>query len=162
MGLRVVLAVVLSAFWGGAQAQDRYPVRPVAVIVPFAAGGNTDTMARPLFDAMSKNLSANFSIDNRGGAGGTIGAAQVLAAPADGYTIGFSPTSPMTNAPHLMKRLPFGFDDFEFICQVFENIFTVAVAPQSRFKTLAELVAFAQKIPASSRMEPPVSRAFRI
>lgn len=138
------LAIVIP---GSALTQQRYPTRAVTVVVPFAAGGNTDLMARPLFEVMGRNLGANFVIENRGGAGGTLGAAQVLAAPTDGYTIGFSPTSPMTNAPHLMKRLSFGFNDFEYVCQVFENIFTVSVAPQSKFKTLQELVDMARANP---------------
>ena len=53
----------------------------------------------------------------------------------------------MTNAPHLMKRLAFGFNDFEYVCQVFENIFTVSVAPQSKVKTLPELVELARANP---------------
>ena len=128
-------------------AQERYPAKSVTVIIPFAAGGSTDQMARPLFDIISKNLGTTFVIENRGGAGGAIGTAQIKTAPADGYTVGFSPTSPMTNAPHLMKRLSFDFDDFDYVCQVFENIFTVAVGNQSPFNTLTELIAFARANP---------------
>ena len=135
------------AFFVPAHAQQHYPSRPVTAIVPFAAGGNTDQMARPFFDALGKVMGGAFVVDNRGGAGGTIGAAQIAAAPADGYTLGFSPTSPITNSPHLIKKLPYRFDDFDSICQVFENIFTVAVAPQSKFKTLTELVEMARANP---------------
>jgi tripartite-type tricarboxylate transporter receptor subunit TctC len=148
----VVALVLASLMCAGiglsiSSAQQRYPVKPVTVIIPFAAGGSTDQMARPLFDLMSKNLGAAFIIENRGGAGGTIGTAQIKAAAPDGYTIGFSPTSPLTSAPHLMKKLSFDLDDFELVCQVFDNIFTIAVGSQSPFKTLPELIAFARANP---------------
>jgi tripartite-type tricarboxylate transporter receptor subunit TctC len=129
------------------RAQDRYPAKPVTVIVPYAAGGSTDVMARPLFDLISKDLGVPFVVQNRGGAGGTLGTAQVKSAPPNGYTIGFSPTSPLTSAPHLMKKLSFDLDDFQLVCQVFDNIFTIAVGSQSPFKNLPELVAFARANP---------------
>jgi tripartite-type tricarboxylate transporter receptor subunit TctC len=143
--LLAVAVLVLSA--SGASAQDVYPARPVQVIVPFSAGGNSDVMARPFFEAMGRALNGAFTIVNREGGGGTIGFTQLAAARPDGYTLGFGPTSPATNAPHMMKKLTYGVDDFDYICQVFENIFTVAVAPDSPIASLPDLVERALKEP---------------
>jgi tripartite-type tricarboxylate transporter receptor subunit TctC len=146
--LSTALAIFLS---GALVAQDSptYPARAGQVIVPFSAGGNTDVMARPFVEALTRSVGGSFVIVNREGGGGTIGFAQLAAAKPDGYTLGFGPTSPMTNAPHLMRRLPYGFDDFEYICQVFENIFTIAVGPQSKINSLQQLVDLARAKPGA-------------
>src|SRR6186713_1437111 len=85
MGIRIALAAALFAAMP-AMAQD-WPVKSVKVIVPFPPGGGTDTVARPLAAKLSQVLGQQFVIDNRGGAGGTIGAAVVAKAPPDGYTV---------------------------------------------------------------------------
>ena len=77
-----VAGLAPSAAW--AQA---WPAKPVTIVVPFPAGGGTDAFARPLFAAVTKNLGKQFVIDNRGGAGGTLGAGIAARAPADGYTL---------------------------------------------------------------------------
>jgi tripartite-type tricarboxylate transporter receptor subunit TctC len=141
----VLAAALLSAT--PLQAQQSYPARAVQVIIPFSAGGNTDVMGRPFFDALARSIGGSYVITNREGAGGTIGFASLAAATPDGHTLGFGPTSPMTNAPHLMKKLSYGFNDFEYVCQVFENIFTVAVSPHSKIRSLTELVEMARTDP---------------
>ncbi|WP_028996483.1 Bug family tripartite tricarboxylate transporter substrate binding protein [Azohydromonas australica] len=69
-----------------AHAQTAWPAKPVTILVPFPAGGGTDTFARPLFAAMTKNTGRQFVIDNKGGAGGTLGAGLAARMPADGYS----------------------------------------------------------------------------
>jgi len=86
------LALIAASFAFGtaslfANAADVYPAKPITMIVPFAAGGPTDTVARTVGAAMSKSLGQPILIENVGGAGGTIGVGRVVAAPADGYTI---------------------------------------------------------------------------
>ena len=82
-----ILAVVACIAWlGVAEAQD-FPKKPITVIVPFAAGGPTDTVARLLGVTMGKSLKTQILVENVGGAGGTIGAARVAKAPPDGYTV---------------------------------------------------------------------------
>jgi tripartite-type tricarboxylate transporter receptor subunit TctC len=130
-----------------AQESPAYPSRSVQVIVPFSAGGNTDAMARAFAESLTRSVGGSFFIMNRDGGGGTIGFSQLAAAKPDGYTLGFGPTTPMTNSPHLMKRLSYGFDDFEYVCQVFENIFTIAVGPQSKIGSLQQLVDLARANP---------------
>ena len=72
-------------------AAQEWPARPVRVIVPFPPGGGTDTVARPLSAKLSQMLGQQFVIDNRGGAGGTIGASVAAKSPADGYTLLLAP-----------------------------------------------------------------------
>src|SRR5512137_1683029 len=82
----LALAVAASlAPWGAAQAQA-WPAKPVNIVVPFPAGGGTDAFARPLFAAMAKASGKQFIIDNKGGAGGTLGAGLAARAAPDGYT----------------------------------------------------------------------------
>lgn len=89
-GLLAVLAAVAWLPAAAAPAQE-WPTKPVRVIVPFPPGGGTDTVARPLAAKLSQLAGQQFVIDNRGGAGGTIGAAAAAKSPADGYTVLLSP-----------------------------------------------------------------------
>lgn len=148
MHLRIGGAIAaLAVLAADASGEEAYPSRPVQVIVPFSAGGNSDLMARPFLDALGKSLAGTFVVVNREGAGGTIGFGGLATAKPDGHTLGFGPTSPMTNAPHMMKKLAFGFDDFEYVCHVFENVLSVAVAPTSKITSLNNLVELARKAP---------------
>src|SRR4051812_31417740 len=88
------------------QAQN-YPAKPVRIIVPFPPGGGTDVQARVLFKEMSDRLGQPFLIDNRGGAGGMIGADAVASAPPDGYTFLFTTASIAINATLSKKNLRF-------------------------------------------------------
>ena len=92
-----------------AHAQGNWPSRPVAVIVPFAAGGSTDAVARVLAQRLSTDLGQNFVVDNRSGATGTIGMAHVARSRPDGHTLALAPGSTFAMAPHLYK-LPYDND----------------------------------------------------
>src|SRR5262245_19578760 len=82
-----VAAAMLGVTAGGAMAQDKWPARPVTIIVPFAAGGNTDVMARIFSEHLSKRLGQQFVVENRVGAGGVTGLLATTKAAPDGYTI---------------------------------------------------------------------------
>lgn len=138
------LALLVAA---GAFAQERYPSQPVQVIIPYSAGGNSDVMGRAFVEQLSRATGGSFVVSNRDGAGGTIGFAQLAVARADGYTLAFGPTSAVSAAPHLMKKLPYGLGDFTYVCQVFENIFAIAVSPRSRYRGLGDLVEDARAHP---------------
>lgn len=102
-------AAALTAVTGlglslGAQAADNYPSKPIKLIVPFAAGGSTDIVARVLAEGMRTTLGQPIVVDNRGGAGGLIGTEAVAQAPADGYTVGMATVSTMTINPLLYTR----------------------------------------------------------
>ena len=141
----IVAAALLLA--GEAGAQVTYPQKPVQVIVGFSAGGSVDVMARTLVNAISAQLGQSFVIVNRDGASGSIGFGQLANAQPDGYTLGAGPTTPISIAPHLMKNIKFGVDSFEYICQSFENVFTVAVPLDSPFRSMTEILAAARASP---------------
>jgi tripartite-type tricarboxylate transporter receptor subunit TctC len=94
----------LAASRGAAQA---YPARPVTLVVPFASGGPTDILARIMADAMGERLGARVVVDNRAGAGGTIGSAQVARAAPDGYTLLLSNIASQGIAPAAYRSLPY-------------------------------------------------------
>ncbi len=134
-----MLALALALFGGEAAAQN-WPSRRIDVIIPFPAGGSVDVIGRAVTSAMAETLGTQAVITNRDGASGTIGFNALAGAAADGYTLGAGPTTPIANAPYLMKGVRYDVDSFEFICHVFENAFTIAVGPQSKYQTARELL----------------------
>ena len=114
----IALATVAIAFcFGFAHAQD-YPNKQVVVVVPFAAGGPTDTLARNLGVALTNSLKQQIIIDNAAGAGGTIGINKVAKAKNDGYTLLLMHIG-MSTSPTLYRKLPYDtLNDFEYIGQV--------------------------------------------
>jgi tripartite-type tricarboxylate transporter receptor subunit TctC len=141
-GVAVALALAVSQ----AHAQN-WPTRPIEVIIPFPAGGSVDVIGRAVAGAISEELGQQVVVSNRDGASGTVGFNALASAAPDGYTLGASPTTPIANAPYLMKGVRYGVDSFEYICHVFENAFTITVAPQSKFKSARELLDAARQNP---------------
>ena len=130
-----------------ASAQDKPASRPVTVILPYAAGGGVDLMGRAFAREASRINGQSWIVVNRDGAAGVIGFSALARAAADGATIVFSPASAMTNAPFLTKSMPFKNDQIEPVCQVFENVFAIAVRPDSPIKSLQDLVSQARASP---------------
>lgn len=100
-------AIALSALGllsDGARAQSSYPNRPITLIVPFAAGGSTDTIARPLALEMARELSGSVVVENRGGAGGSIAVDATVRAEPDGYTLLLGSIGPLTVTQFLLKH----------------------------------------------------------
>lgn len=131
----------------GARAQEAYPTRPVRVIVPYSAGGGADAIARILFARLSETLGQQFVIENRGGAGGTLGAAAVAKATPDGYTILHDATAFSIN-PTLFPRLTFDpRKDFvpTFLAGTLPLL--LVVHPSVTAKTTADVIALAKKTP---------------
>ena len=128
------------------QAQE-WPGKPVKVIVPFPPGGGTDTVARPLTAKLSQLSGQQFIIDNKGGAGGTIGAAAAAKSPPDGYTIIMLLTAHAVNAT-LMPNLPYDtVRDFSSITLAATLPLSVVVNAQSNIQTVQELIAYARANP---------------
>lgn len=112
-----LIAVFTAVFATGVAAQD-YPTRPVSLVVPFAAGGPTDTLARNLAQQMAKTLKQQVIVENRVGAGGTLGAGIVAKSKPDGYQVLLHHIG-MSTAPTLYRKLPFNpLTDFEYIGQI--------------------------------------------
>jgi tripartite-type tricarboxylate transporter receptor subunit TctC len=108
-------ACVLALTATGAASADSYPTRPVTVVVPFSAGGPTDTVARLVAEVMSKDLGQQVVIENVGGAGGTLGAARVAKAAPDGYTLLLHHIGMATSAT-LYRKLPYDTTNgFEYV-----------------------------------------------
>jgi tripartite-type tricarboxylate transporter receptor subunit TctC len=128
------------------QAQN-YPVKPVRIVVPTAPGGGTDLIGRLLAQNLTSQLGQQFMVDNRGGAGTTIGTAAVAKSPADGYTLLLTHSSLAFNATYYNK-LPYDtLKDFAPISLVAEQPFLFAVHPSLPVKTVAQLIALAKKNP---------------
>jgi tripartite-type tricarboxylate transporter receptor subunit TctC len=142
----IVLAIVLPANVLEAQAQD-WPARPIEMIIPYAAGGGVDIIGRAIASAMSEEFGQKVVVVNRDGAGGTLGFNALASAAADGYTLAASPSTPITSAPYLVKGVRYRVDSFDYICQVFENVFSIAVPENSRFKSARDLLDVAAANP---------------
>lgn len=142
----VLGAVLLSA--GAAHAA--YPDRPVRVIVPFAAGGGADIVARLVFKGVSEKLGQSFIIDNRGGAGGIIGADAVAKAEPDGYTLLLGQSGPNAINPSVYSKLPYDArKDFAPITQLTSYPYVVAVKRTLPVSSLKELLALARREPGT-------------
>jgi tripartite-type tricarboxylate transporter receptor subunit TctC len=133
----------------GIAGAQPYPSRPVEMIIPFTAGSGLDVNGRAIATAMSNQLKQPVVVMNRDGAAGTIGFGALASAPADGHTIGFGPTTPISNAPYLVKGVRYDADSFSYICQIFETVFVMAVGPGSRFKSVQDVLQAAKEKPNS-------------
>lgn len=143
----VLTGLAASTLAPAIHAQDRWPARPVKIIVPYAAGGSTDVVARPWAERLTHAFGQSFVIDNRGGASGSIGTEAVARAVPDGYTLLLTPNSALSIVPQLRKV---GYDvkkDFSPIARVGDLIGGWVVRADLGINTLAELVAYAKKSP---------------
>jgi len=140
--LQALLPIALAATAFGAVAADDYPSKPITIIVPFAAGGPTDKVARDLAEALRKPLGTTVIVDNAAGAGGAIGANKVAKANPDGYTILLHHIS-MATMPTLIRNLPFKVDsDFEYLGMVNDVPMTIIGKPTLPANNYKELVAW--------------------
>ncbi|MFZ9151877.1 MAG: tripartite tricarboxylate transporter substrate-binding protein, partial [Burkholderiales bacterium] len=114
----ITVATLLASAVAGTVAAQDYPTRPVSLVVPFAAGGPTDTLARNLAQQMSKTLKQQVIVENRAGAGGTLAAGLIAKSKPEGYQVLIAHIG-MSTAPALYRKLPFNpLTDFEYIGQV--------------------------------------------
>ncbi|MBP6900763.1 MAG: tripartite tricarboxylate transporter substrate binding protein [Burkholderiaceae bacterium] len=125
-----------------------YPDKPVTLLVPFPPGGSTDTIARALAPKLQEKLGGSFIVDNKAGATGTIGAAQVKRAPADGYTLFVSSLGPFVIAPHLIKAVQYdALKDFDLLTVAVQAPNVLVVPANSRLKSVADVLAELKKTP---------------
>jgi len=137
---------------GLAQQAGAWPQRPITLIVPYPPGGSTDNVARPIQQPLAAALGQSIVIENRGGAGGSIGAAMVAKAPPDGSTLLVWPTAILTISPHLM-RLPYDpARDFTPIAMLAVSDGVVAMHPSvPGVRSIQDLVAHARANPGRLR-----------
>ena len=148
--LKLLLLAAAIVAGAPASAQSDYPSKPVRIVVPFAAGGTTDITARVIADELTKALKQSFVVDNKGGAGGNIGAAEVARSAPDGYT--FLMGTPGTQAinQYLYPKMPYDtakdFAPVSFVVRV-PNV--LVVNPSLGVRNLKELIALAKAKPGA-------------
>ncbi len=131
-----------------AVAQDAWPTKPVRIVVPFAAGGTTDVVARAVAKDLGEMWGQPVVVENRGGAGGNIGADAVAKSAPDGYTLLMTSGSIFTVNPHMYAKMPFDAKkDFIPVTNVASGPQLVVVNPSVPAKTLKEFIAYAKKQP---------------
>ncbi len=144
--LLTALALALAAITG-AQAQAG-PSKPVTLLVPFPAGGSTDAIARAVGPKLQEKLGSSFIVDNKAGAGGTVGAGLARRAAPDGYTIFVTSLGPLVIGPHLVKGITYDpLNDFDYITLAVQAPNVLAVPASSPHKTLADVIAFLKSHP---------------
>ena len=140
------MAAALLLWAAAASAQD-YPTRPIRIIVPTPAGGPVDVMARVLANALPPVLGQNVFIENKPGAGNTIGSRAAASADPDGYTLMVSAASGLIMSPMIHKNAGYDASSFASIALVAETPQVLVVNAQTPFKSVADLVAYAKANP---------------
>lgn len=137
-----VALVIGAGLAGTALAQGVYPSKPIRFIVPYPPGGGTDIVSRLITTSLSERLGVQVIVDNRGGAGGTIGIAMAAKAAADGYTLVMGQTSNLSIGPALYQKLPYdALKDFAPVSLVDIAPLALSVSGKSAFKSIGELIA---------------------
>jgi tripartite-type tricarboxylate transporter receptor subunit TctC len=144
--LAAALAIT-SLTIASSQAQDSYPSRPIRLIVPFAAGGNTDAIGRVAASYMEQALKVSVIVENRPGAGGIVGTDAVVKSTPDGYTLCVCGNGPITVAPWT-EKLPYDpLKDIAPISLINTNALVLIVNLKVEAKTAADLVSLSRKVP---------------
>ena len=147
--LGVVLAAATVGISSAAHAADTYPSRPIRAVVPFTAGSTTDLIARAVAERLNAALGQNVIIDNRAGAGGTIGASIAAQAPADGYTLLIHSSSHTVN-PAMYAKLPYDtVRDFSGITPLASLPNVLVISPGKGIRSVQELIAAAKAKPGT-------------
>jgi tripartite-type tricarboxylate transporter receptor subunit TctC len=143
-----LLAAAIALCASTAALADTWPSKPVTLLVPFPPGGSTDMIARTVGAKLPEKLGGTFIVENKAGAGGTVGAAQAKRSAPDGYTIFVSSLGPFVIGPHLVKNP--GYDplkDFDYITVAVQAPNVLAVPANSPHKSFADLLKFIKANP---------------
>jgi tripartite-type tricarboxylate transporter receptor subunit TctC len=143
-----VIAAFIAAMLCAAAWPQAYPVKPVRVIIPFPPGGANDIVARILFPKVSEQMGQSFIVENRSGAGGTIGTGVVAQSRPDGYTLLVQTVASHVSNPHLYKKLPYDAQsDFVGITPLARLAAVLTVHPAIPPQSVKEFIALAKKRP---------------
>jgi|SRR5215813_5477297 len=143
----VLIAALVG--WAAPALADEWPDRPIKAFIPFSAGSATDVIPRAVFDPLSAVLGQTIIVENRGGAGGTLGVGAVVKAEPDGYTI-LANSSAHTVAPWIVPNLPYDTaKDLAAVVPLGRNANVMVVNPSRGWKTVQDLVAAAKAKPGS-------------
>ncbi len=149
-------AVLLALSATNAGAQD-YPVRPIKILIGLPAGGGADVIVRYFADQLKNSLGQTVVVENKPGAGGNIATQAVASAEADGYTLLFSTSNPLTGNFYLYKNLPFTIHDFAPVTTLGQGSFALAVGGKSNINTLPELTAMLKEKAGKAAYGTPTS-----
>jgi tripartite-type tricarboxylate transporter receptor subunit TctC len=147
--LAATFMMIAALFPGATASAQTWPTRPIKAYIPFSAGSATDVIPRAVFDRVAAELGQPIVIENRGGAGGTIGVGAVVKADPDGYTI-LANSSAHTVAPAIIDNMPYDTaKDLSAVVSLGKNANILVVSPAKGWKTAADLVATAKAKPGS-------------
>lgn len=142
----VIVAGLLAG--AGSAAAQTFPAKPVRIVVPYAAGGPVDTVARILGQHLAARWGQQVVVDNRAGSGGALGAHAVVKSAPDGYTLLLTNSGPITSYPHLRKSVLFDFErDLAPVTLMSKSSIVLVVHPALPAKTVPELVRLAKRQP---------------
>ena len=141
-----LIALTAACGMGGAQAQDSYPSKPIRLIVPYPAGGGTDTIARLIGTQLGQRWGQAVVVENKPGASGILGNDTVAKAPGDGYTVLMGITT-VVQIPALYKKVPYKLGDLAPVSQVAKSADLLMVPRSSGVTTLQQFVDKAKAAP---------------
>ena len=145
---RAALAAALAATAMGAHAQDAFPNKPIRLVVPFTPGGVTDSSGRLIADFLGRRLGQQVIVDNKPGASGNIGTAQVVQAAPDGYTLLLAFDGTMVINPHVFAKVPFDtLKDFAPVGRIGSATLILVAHPDVPAKTLQDVIALSKTKP---------------
>src|SRR5882762_5536279 len=144
----LVLAAAAAALIGAGAQADQYPSRPVTIVVPFAAGGGSDLLARLVAQKLEEKLGKPFIIENRPGAGTTLAAMQAVRSTPDGYTLMQATSTTMAINVSMQKKMPYEpLKDLVPVALLSSSPFFLVVNANSPVKTVADLIGLAKSKP---------------
>lgn len=141
-------AALLFALAGSVASSQDFPKTPIQIVVPYAAGGNLDVTTRLIAPFLGEELGASVIVQNKPGAGGSVGATQVSRSRPDGYTLLTTATTELSVTPHITNA-PYSIKSFELVGSINTVPMVVEVTPQSRFKSFEQFKAAACAEPES-------------
>jgi tripartite-type tricarboxylate transporter receptor subunit TctC len=154
--LCAIQVLTLTAQSGGALSQEAYPTRSIKLVVPYVAGGGTDTSARIFAQFMSARLGQQIVVENVGGAGGVVGTNNVARAQPDGYTVLYTSQAPLTVQPFLKQKPPYDAEKDIRPLAIIVNAPTLLLAsPTAPGKDLKEFIEAARRDPGKYRFGSP-------
>ena len=143
----VLGGLALAASVSGMAAADSYPSKTITLICPYSAGGGGDTATRIVAKLAGDMMGVQINVENKTGGGATIGIGATAKAKADGYTLGFISTSPITIRPHMMSAPYHPLKDLSYVGQIVSSNQPLIVRADSEWKTLADVIAYAKANP---------------